>query len=82
MWLFLQDIAISVTFALALFAGGIANAVYSSDNADTHDESCRRTFNNNQEKACDNLETASRSEGATAVSYSVIYIYIYSYYLK
>ena len=73
MWLFLQDIAISAAFAFFLFAGGIANAVYSSYTSDNHDDLCRfNNLNGNQEDACDYLSTASSSEGATAVSFSVV----------
>jgi len=65
--------AISGVFAFSLFAGGIANAVYSSDTSDNHDNLCHfNNLNGNQEDACDYLSTASSSEGATAVSFSVI----------
>ena len=66
----MQDVANSVVFVLSLFAGGTANAAYSADNADIHDDRCN--MNDDQQEACDNLETVRNAEGATAVSFSVI----------
>jgi len=55
---------------LGFFAGGVANAVYASDNADAYDESVCDQDNLSQqtEDACDNLRAIRDSEGAAAVS--------------
>ena len=57
---------------MGFFAGGIANAVYASDNADTYDDVeviCDRdNLRQQTEDACDNLRAVRDSEGAAAVS--------------
>ena len=68
----IQDITNSAIFALGFFAGGVANAVYASDNADNYDEIENFCDLNNlpqeTEDFCDDLRTVRDSEGAAAVS--------------
>jgi len=68
---------VSGIYGLGFFAGGVANAVYASDNADDYDDieaSCDRDGNPQQfEDICDNLRTVRNSEGAAAVSLMSIY---------
>ena len=67
---FLQDTVISAVFTVCLFAGAVANAVYSSDNADIHD-GIKFICDSGNTDLCDNLATVRDAEGATAVSFSV-----------
>ena len=75
----LQNVAISAVFVLSLFAGGTANAAYSADNGDFYDDFCDgRTLRDEAEEGCDNVETVRNAEGATAVSFNVMYIAMYA----
>ena len=67
---FLQDIVTSVVFIVCLFAGAEANAIYSSNNADNHDDA-KFICDNINTDLCDNLAAVRDAEGATAVSFSV-----------
>ena len=70
----LQDAICSGLFAISLFAGGVSNAAYSSDNADYYDETMCDDDNVSgvTEDNCSDLATVRDAEGATAVSFSVI----------
>ena len=71
--LHLQDAGISVVFAISYFSGGVASAVYSSDNADFYEDNlefaCDRTQNDDDEDFCSDFRRVRNSEGASAVSY-------------
>ena len=71
----LQDIVISVVFVLSLFAGAVSNADYSSGNADYYDDGMCDNDNieDDQQDLCDDLRTVRDAQGATAVSFSVMY---------
>ena len=65
-------------FVLCLFAGAVSNAAYSSDNADEYVDKHDCDSNNiddDKENACSDLETVRDAQGATAVSFSVMYNY-------
>ena len=70
----LQDAICSGLFVLSLFAGGVSNAAYSSDNADYYDETMCDDDNVADETGgtCNDLATVRDAEGATAVSFTVI----------
>ena len=74
MFFSLQDIITSVVFTLSLFAGAVANAAYSSDNADTYDDNMcdNENLQGTAEDFCNDLATVRDAEGATAVSFTVI----------
>ena len=74
MFISLQDIITSVVFTLSLFAGAVANAAYSSDNADTYDDNMcdNENLQGTAEDVCNDLATVRDAEGATAVSFTVI----------
>ena len=67
---FLQDIVTSVVFIVCLFAGAEANAIYSSNNADYHDDA-KFICDIITTDLCDNLAVVRDAEAATAVSFSV-----------
>ena len=71
----LQDIVISVVFVLSLFAGAVSNADYSSANADNYDNSMCDNDNikDDEQDLCDDFRTVRDAQGATAVSFSVMY---------
>ena len=71
--------AISVVFTISLFAGAAANAAYSSDNADYYDDNniCGSNYlSSDQEDACNDLARARNAQGAAAVSFSVMQLFI------
>ena len=70
-----QDVVTSVVFTLCLFAGAVANADYSSDNADAYEDGMCDNDNTADvmEDICNDLRTVANAQGATAVSFSVIY---------
>ena len=71
--------AISVIFTISLLAGAAANAAYSSDNADYYDDNTRCGSNNlhsDEEDACNDLARARDAQGAAAVSFSVMQLFI------
>ena len=55
-----------VVFGLGLLSGGIASAVYASDNSDLYHDVC--FFGDNSGGDCDDLQTVYNSEAASAVS--------------
>ena len=60
---------LTVLLIICLFAGGVANAKYASDNDDLLDE--RRAFcdaNPRQAYTCDDIETVRNFEAISAVS--------------
>ena len=68
---------------MGFFAGGVANAVYASKNADVYDEIeffCDRTRNRDDQDICDTLQTIRHSEGAAAVSLCVYFQASYKCY--
>ena len=75
-----QNAVLCLIFGLALLAGAIVNAHYSSDNLDVYDDSdCseydgdNNNYNNNfnsvVKEICGDLETLFITEGAAAVSF-------------
>ena len=70
-----QDVVTSVVFTLCLFAGAVANADYSSENANTYEDGMCDDDDTNREMEdiCNDLRTVANAQGATAVSFSVIY---------
>ena len=73
--LHLQDAGISIVFAISFFSGGVASAVYSSDNADTYDDiGCTSSTD-----FCNDLARVRNSEGASAVSCVVVYKKLHSF---
>jgi len=71
-------------FALSLFAGATASAVYASDNADFYDDRLKNVCDRGSviEDLCDDVEAVRDSEGATAVSYIVLVMFIISMYIS
>ena len=51
-----------------MLAGAVANAVYTSDNEDTYDNSACASYYYVDVEVCDDLERLYISEGAAAVS--------------
>ena len=55
---------------MSLFAGGIANAVYASDNGDVYNEHCTAGATSSRDiEVCENLETLYGSQAAATVSF-------------
>jgi len=56
-----------IIFGVCFLAGGIANAVYASDNADLYDDHCTGSLRDDIE-ICEDLETVYGSQAAATVS--------------
>ena len=70
----LQNAALCVVFGLSLFAGGVANTIYSANNAGTIDDMGNLCDHSDDITAdiCDALKTVRDSEAATAVSWKTL----------
>ena len=66
----LQNAALCIVFGLSLFAGGVSNAIYAANNAETIDDIdniCDQYFSSNME-FCYALKEIRDAEAAAAVS--------------
>ena len=64
--MFLQNGILIVLFGLSFCSGGIANAIYASDNGDLHTDLC--FFGNGGSEFCSDLQRVVGTEAASAVS--------------
>ena len=65
--LILQNAALCIVFALSLFAGGVANAIYAANNARNMHDICDQSPDVTND-ICDALRRVRDSEAAAAVS--------------
>ena len=64
-----QNALFSVIFGVCLFGGGVANAVYSSDNSDLYNDHCTSSAEIREDiELCEDLETVYSSQAAATVS--------------
>ena len=68
---FTQNAIFCILFALALLAGGIANAIYATDNSELRRDTCFFDFNFVEDELCENLERVRDAEIASVVSESI-----------
>ena len=73
--IFTQNAIFCILFAIALLAGGIANAVFAADNSELWTDACFFTFRD-EDEICRSLARVRDAEIASVVSESVAYIRI------
>ena len=68
---FTQNAIFCILFALALLAGGIANAIHAADNSELWRDTCFFVFGFDGDEFCENLERVRDAEIASVVSESI-----------
>ena len=64
----LQNVISCVLLALAIFAGGIVNAIYAHENSNLHFDLCLSYDSVGDDELCPQLKSVTSAEVASAVS--------------